>query len=157
MQESFLAKFLYQSSSKTFPYRNSELEETKLLLLALTGVASINIDGTTIHTGLNIPVGCFGKHLPPLSNKMGSILRNGLSEVKVIIIDEVLMVFNDLLLHIHLRMAEIFASKGKLSFVGITTIAAGDFYNCHQLELDQFTLNIKALDIIWIHFGGFLK
>ena len=149
MQEEF--------SGKTFPYRNSELEETKVLLLALTGVASINIDGTTMHTGLNIPVGCFGKHLPPLSDKMGSILRNGLSEVKVIIIDEVLMVFNDLLLHIHLRMTEIFASKGKLSFVGITTIAAGDFYNCHQLELDQFTLNIKALDIIWIHFGGFLK
>ena len=60
-----------------------------MLLLAPSGVAAINIGGTTIHIGLNIPVGCFGNHLPSLSDKMRSMLRNRLSEVKVLIIDEV--------------------------------------------------------------------
>ena len=73
-----------------------------MLLLAPTGVAAMNIGGTTIHTGLNIPVGCFRKHVPPLSDKMRTMLRNRLSEVKVLIIDEASMVSNDLLLHIHL-------------------------------------------------------
>ena len=81
--KNFLTKALYQSLSKTFSYRNSELEKAKVLLLAPAGVAAINIGGTTIHTGLNITVGCFGKHLPPLSDKMRSMLRNRLSEVKV--------------------------------------------------------------------------
>ena len=29
-----------------------------------TGVAAVNIDGTTIHIALNIPAGHFGKNLP---------------------------------------------------------------------------------------------
>ena len=125
--KSFLTKLLHQSLSKTFSYRNSELEKAKVLLLSPAGVAAINIVGITIHTDLNIPVGCFGKHLPPLSDKMRFMLRNRLSEVKVLITDEVSMVSNDLLLHIHLRLTEIFASKGNFSFAGITVIAVGDF------------------------------
>ena len=73
--KSFLTKVLYQSLSKTFSYRNSELEKAKVLLLGPTGVAAINIGGTTIHAGLNIPVGIFGKYLPPLSDKMRSMSR----------------------------------------------------------------------------------
>ena len=40
---------------KTFSYRNSELEKPKVLLLAPTGVAAINVDGA-IHSALHIPV-----------------------------------------------------------------------------------------------------
>ena len=68
-RKSFLTKFLYQSLSKIFSYRYAELEKAKVLLLAPAGVAAMNIGGTTIHTGLNIPVGCFRKHVPPLSIK----------------------------------------------------------------------------------------
>ena len=66
-----------------------------MLLLARTGVVAINIGGATIHIGLNIPVRCFGKHLPSLSDKMRSMLRNRLSEVRLLIIDEVSVVSND--------------------------------------------------------------
>ena len=58
---------------------NVSLDKPKVLLMAPTGVAAINIDGTTIHTALNIPVGSFGKNLPPLSVKMKSSLRNKLA------------------------------------------------------------------------------
>ena len=55
------------------------------------------------------------------------MLRNRLFEVKIIIIDEVSIVSNDLLLHIHLQLTEILASKGKFLFAGITSIAVGHF------------------------------
>ena len=71
--KSFLTKSLYQSFTKTFSYRNSSLDKTKVLLLALTGVAPDNVDGTTIHSALHIPVGYFGRNLSDLSNKMNEV------------------------------------------------------------------------------------
>ena len=59
------------------------------MLLAPTGVAAVNINGTTIHSGLEINVG--GK-LYPLSEQHRPDLRNKLSEVRLIIIDEISMV-----------------------------------------------------------------
>ena len=75
-----------------------------MLLLARTSVASIKENGTFIHTGFNIPVKTFGKHLPPLSDEIGSMLRNKLLGLKGMIIEKIEMVSNDLPLHIHLRL-----------------------------------------------------
>ena len=49
---------------------------------------------------------------------MKSSLRNRLSDVKVIIINEILMVSNDLLFHVHLRLTEIFGSVNDQPFAG---------------------------------------
>ena len=62
--------------------------------MAPTGVAAIQVDGT-IHTALGIPVGHFGTKLPPLHDKMKCSLRNHLSDLKVIIIDDISMVSNE--------------------------------------------------------------
>ena len=48
--KSFLMKVMYQSLTKIFSYRNMSLDKPKVLLMAPTGVAAINIDGTMIHT-----------------------------------------------------------------------------------------------------------
>ena len=91
--KSFLTKVLYHSLTKTFSYRNPELDKPNLLLPAPAGVASVNIDGTTVNTGLGIPIGNFGSKLSPsFSDKMKSNLRNKLSQVKVLIIDGISMV-----------------------------------------------------------------
>ena len=50
------------------------LDKRKILLMACAAVAAINIDDSTIHTTLNIPVGHFGKKSPPLSDKLRSTL-----------------------------------------------------------------------------------
>ena len=71
-------------------------------------VAAINIDCTTIYTALNIPVGQFGKKLLPLNNKMKSSFWNRLSDLKVIIINEISVVSNDLRYYDDLRLNEIF-------------------------------------------------
>ena len=49
---------------------------------------------------------------------MKSSLRNKLSDLKVIIIDEILMVSNDLLFHVHLRLTEIFGPVNDQPFAG---------------------------------------
>ena len=53
--KSFLIKTLHSSVSKTLNFITSSVEKPKVLLLAPTGVAAINISGTTIHSGLGIP------------------------------------------------------------------------------------------------------
>ena len=90
-------------------------------------MAAVNIDGATIHTALNIPIGSFGKNLPPLGDKMKSSFKNK-PDQKVIIVDEISMVSNDLLFYVHLILNEIFGSVNNESFVKITLITLGDFF-----------------------------
>lgn len=48
--KSFLTRVIYHSLSKLFSYKTKNVENPKVLLMAPTGVAAINIDATTIHT-----------------------------------------------------------------------------------------------------------
>ena len=61
------------------------------------GDAAIKIYGTMIHTGLNMSELNMSCNLSPLSNKLKSSLWNRLSELKIVIIDEVSIVYYELL------------------------------------------------------------
>ena len=61
--------------------------------MAPTGVAAININGTTIHTALSIPKES-GDFAPPMSDQKRTQLRLTLSELKIIIVDGISMVAN---------------------------------------------------------------
>ena len=126
--KSSLMKVFYQSLTKTLSYGNVSVDKPKVLLMAPTGVAAVNNDGTTIHTALNIPMGSFGKNVPPMGDKMKSSLRNKLSDLKVIIVDEMSMVSNDLLFYVHLRLNKMFGSVNNEPFAGITVITVGEFF-----------------------------
>ena len=65
------------------------MEKPRVLLLPPTGLAGVNIDGTTIHSGLGI--NCKGQ-LYPLNDKWKAFLPNKLSEVSIIVIDKISMV-----------------------------------------------------------------
>ena len=56
--------------------------------MAPTGVAAININGTTIHTALAIPKES-GDNLPPLSDQKRTQIRIALSDLKLVIIDKI--------------------------------------------------------------------
>ena len=124
--KSFLMRVTYQCLTKTLPYGSTLVD--KALLMAPTGVAAITTDSTTIHTAFNIPVGRFGSNLLPRSDKMKSSLKNRLSELKIIIIDEISMISNNLLFYVHLRLNEIFGSINDKPFAGISVITIGGFF-----------------------------
>lgn len=63
---------------------------------------------------------------------MKSSLRNRLSDTKVIIIDEISMVSNNLLCYIYIKLNEIFDLVIYEPFPGLAVIALRDFLNCHQ-------------------------
>ena len=152
-------KVIYQSLTKTLSYGDVVIEKPKVLLMAPTGVAAIQVDGTTIHTALGIPVGHFGTKLPPLPDKMKCSLRNHLSDLKVIIIDEISMVSNELLFYMHLRLNEIFGSVNNDRFAGLTVIAVGDLLQLPPVwgppVNGSYKNNWQNFDLLWRHFKVF--
>ena len=144
--KSHLIKTVYHSLTKTLCSKNSD--NPKVLLLVPTGVAAINIEGMTIHSGLGIPIGHHGKHVPRLGDKMRSKLRSKLSELCVVIIDEISMVSNLLLLYIHQRLVEVFGSSSDLPFAGISIIVFGDFYQLPPIQ--QRTIYAEYKDV-WLN------
>ena len=98
------------------------------LFSSLTKLLKVpNINGTTIHTALSIPKES-GDFAPPMSDQKRTQLRLTLSELKIIIVDEISMVANTTLLHIHQRLKEIFDTPNSELFARISFIAVGDLY-----------------------------
>ena len=98
-----LIKTIYHTVVKTYRQVPMNPEKPIELLAVFTGVAAINIDGTTINTALAIPKNT-GDCLPAMSDQSDqkrTQMRLSLCELKGIIIDEISMVGNTTLLHIH--------------------------------------------------------
>ena len=53
--KSYLIKTFYHTINKVFLYRSGDPGEPRVLFLAPTGVAAININGNTINSGFHIP------------------------------------------------------------------------------------------------------
>ncbi|XP_057305364.1 uncharacterized protein LOC130642292 [Hydractinia symbiolongicarpus] len=143
--------------NKALSYRAGNLEKDKILILAPTGVAAINIEGNTIHSALGIPADrSFTKNISKLSDKKKCMLRNKLSELRVIVIDEISMVSNKLLLHIHQRLTEIFGCADDIPFAGISVIACGDFYQLPPIQARpvyaEYKNSLLNLSHCWKHF-----
>ncbi|XP_028408493.1 uncharacterized protein LOC114531049 [Dendronephthya gigantea] len=89
--KSHLIKTIYHTAVKTFRHPPFNPELPTVLLMAPTGVAAINIDGTTLNTGLAIPKET-GDNLSAMSDQRKTQYRLSLKDVKLIIIDEISMV-----------------------------------------------------------------
>ena len=86
-------KVIYNSISKTLFYYCKDSEKPTFFLLGPTVKSLVNINRTTIHSGLGIKP---GTKLLGSNDKSKVDLRNRLSEVKLLIIDELSMVTSDL-------------------------------------------------------------
>ena len=80
-------------------------KQPRVLLLGHTGISAVSIGGTTIYSGLGIKS---GTKLLGLNDNSKDALKNRLSEVKFLIIDELSMVSSDLWTDIDSRLGEIF-------------------------------------------------
>ena len=94
----------------------------RVLVLAFTGKAASLIGGMTIHSALGLKFG-YGQ---PLSDKKLANLRELLSDLKIIIIDEFSLVSADMLLQVHQRMVQIFQTDETELFAGKSVVLVGD-------------------------------
>ena len=131
--KSHLIKTIYHTAVKTFRHPPCNPELPTVLLMAPTGVAAINIDGTTINTGLAVPTET-GDYLPAMSDQRKTQYRLSLKDLKLIIVDEISMVGNTTLLHIHQRLKEIFGTSSSNLFAGISIVAVGDLYQLPPIK-----------------------
>ena len=115
-------KVIYNAISKTLLYHCKDPEKPRILLLGPTGISVVNIGGTTIHSGLGIKPGI---KLVGLNDKSKTALRNKLSEIKFLIIDELSMVSSNLWIDINSRLKEIFVMIPEKAFrdLSVTTLA----------------------------------
>ena len=116
--KSNLIKTIYHTAVKTFRHPTFNPELPTVLLMAPTGVATINIDGTTVNTGLAIPTEV-GHHLPAMSDQRKTQYTLSLKDLKLIIIDDISMVGSTTLFHIYQRLKEIFGSSSTTLFAGV--------------------------------------
>ena len=71
VRKSHLIKTTYQSVTKLLQFHNGSLEKSVVLILAPTGIAGINDNGTTVHSALGLP--CRGKPFPLDSNTLAAL------------------------------------------------------------------------------------
>ena len=123
--KSHVIKTFFQALTKTLLYHSNNPEKVRVLLSGPTGISAVNINGTTIHSGLEIT--SHGKY-NKLGHKQKAYLRNKLRELKVIIIDEISMVSSEFFYQVHSRLIDIFDCKIDEPFSGIPIIFCGDLY-----------------------------
>ena len=109
--------------NKVILYRSGDPVKPRVLLLAPTSVAKININGNTVHSGLHIP--CQGK-LFPLNDANKVELINKYAEVELVIIDKIPMVSSKLFYQIQKRLSEIFSPRQDIPFGGKSVLMCGN-------------------------------
>ena len=122
-------KVIYNAISKTLLYHCKDPEKPRILLLGPTGISVVNIGGTTIHSGLGIKPGI---KLVGLNDKSKTALRNKLSEVKFLIIDELSMVSSNLWIDINSRLKEIFVIIPEKALRGLSVTTVATFFSFLQ-------------------------
>ncbi|EXX58457.1 Pif1p [Rhizophagus irregularis DAOM 197198w] len=100
--------------------------KSPMVVLALTGVAAFNIDGTTIHSGLAIPIINDSKHLEIKGERLKQ-LQGKLRDVSYVIIDEKSMIGRQMLALIDMRLRQAFPEHNNKPFGGRSVIMFGDF------------------------------
>jgi hypothetical protein len=111
---------------------------TPVHVAAPTGMAAVNIGGTTMHTLLSFPVndqkGKLRSHrLTPLTRTGLRLFRERCGGMQLLIIDEVSMVSAQMLWWVHTRLGELFGCTN-VPFGGCSVILLGDLCQLPPVE-----------------------
>ena len=114
-----------QLVEKIFRTPGDDPNNPYVLRLAFTGNAASIIKGQTIHSALQLP---FGNTHVTLSDKLRDLRRKQLTNLRLIIMDEVSLIKADMLYQIHFRLMEIF--QNRLDFGNVGILFLGNFVQC---------------------------
>ncbi len=130
--KSFVIKMIHTDTVRLL--RNSPvigMQDVSILLTASTGVASFNIDGSTVHSALALTVKSNKKDTTyhSLPSEVQQTLETDLEHLQVIVIDEISMVGARMLYEIHRRLQDIKKMKfADTRFGNVALIGSGDLY-----------------------------
>jgi hypothetical protein len=107
-----------------------QITNKNTILVAPTGAAALNIQGSTCHKIFGLPIGVPTKDdYAKISTKVRKLLSS--RKLKRIIIDEISMVRADMLDLINHRLQQ--ARENKLPFGGVQMVVVGDFYQLNPI------------------------
>jgi hypothetical protein len=121
---------------------SADLEKTKVLKMAFTGKAAFNIDGTTIHSALNIPINQSLTNLSNLSSDILNRLTNKYEQLQLVVIDEISLVGARMFNVVDQRLRSIKHIQNKY-FGNLDLIMTGDFYQAPPVKDGWIFDNIR--------------
>ena len=106
----------------------------KVLLAAPTGTAAFNINGSTLHHALSLPL-WLPEPYQAISDNVLQDLRSNIEHIDILIIDEISMVHGKTLMYIHNRLQQLKNKRGLSdAFGGVSILAVGDFYQLPPVD-----------------------
>ena len=114
------------------------------LVVASTGIAALNAQGTTLHSQFNLPIAPylpvtdFTAENPALKKISQKEKRDIIKRVELIIIDEVSMVRADTLQALSDRLCQV--RKNNAPFAGVQLLLIGDLYQLPPVTTEDWTL-----------------
>jgi hypothetical protein len=99
--------------------------------MAYTGKMTFNIDGTTIHLGLSLPLNC--KHLQSFSTKRLNSLLKTYDELQLLVLDEVSFIGSRIYFFIDLCFKSI-KHKHNHFFGNMDVIITSDLYQAPHVR-----------------------
>ena len=108
-------------------------EKPAVLKMAPTGKAATGIDGMTMHQAFNLP---YGVHrFNSLTETVRQIKQYALSNLTIVIIDEMSMIKPDQLYQLHMRLQEI--KRNRRPFGGVSILLSGDLLQLPPVRSPQ--------------------
>ncbi|TKS65922.1 ATP-dependent DNA helicase PIF1 [Collichthys lucidus] len=144
--KSHLIKAIHYESTRLLSQIAENPDTLTVLLTAPTGVAAYNIGAATIHNTFSIGANAT---LPyqPLSDEKVNSLRTKMSNVHILIIDEISMVDHRLLAYIHGRLRQIKQTGDYSLFANVALICVGDFYQLKPVKGRQLFTDSKGANL----------
>lgn len=155
--KSRLIKAVYQSIIRTYRSEPGPVDSPEVLIVAYTGKAAHNVNGMTAHTAFSLTM-VQGKNqeTKELGPEALNTLRVKLTNLKLIIIDEISMMGSKIFEQIHHRLCHVFRTKS--AFGGRSVIVFGDFQQLRPVN-DNYVFqpgrdNVKKLvgNFLWDKF-----
>ena len=151
----------------SWAYVKSRSTLCKIVLAAPTGISAAGISGMTLHSALSLPIEHHGKlAYKPLAGQNLQQFQACFRNVHCMMIDEISMVSNTTLLHIHLRLSEIFgARRSDTWFGGQNVVVFGDLLQLPPVKGDEVFVDLSEKAVkaaigtlstnisLWSHFS----
>ncbi|XP_052680033.1 uncharacterized protein LOC128160727 [Crassostrea angulata] len=126
--KSLLIHCIYHMANKLFHKIRETPDDAIILKVAYTGKAALKINGQTIHSAFALKKNMKTQYQPLGENDLNT-LRARLSNIQLLIIDEISMVSKTVLSYISGRLNQIKSlQQNSKPFGGISVLCVGDFY-----------------------------